>query len=100
MLFSLLCPAIRCRTTKENSLKVAELKFIYSEKATKFREISTIDLTGTTQDKCRVEISQNFVDFSEYMNFTRENIYCSKVVTTEAKKIKNYYILECLPSGN
>ena len=45
------------------------LKFIYSEKATKFYEIFTLLLTGTTQDKIKVEISPNFVAFSEYMNF-------------------------------
>jgi hypothetical protein len=45
------------------------LKFIYSEKAPKFCEISTLLLTGTTQDKSKVEISQNFGAFSEYMNF-------------------------------
>ena len=45
------------------------LKFIYSEKATKFCEISTVDLTVTTLDKSTVEILQNFVAFSEYMNF-------------------------------
>ena len=47
------------------------VKFIYSEKATKFCEISTVDLTVTTEDKFKVEISQNFVAFSEYMNFNR-----------------------------
>ena len=46
-----------------------QVKFIYSEKATKFCEISTLLLTGTTQDKSKVEILQNFVAFSEYMNF-------------------------------
>ena len=45
------------------------LKFINSEKTTKFCEISTLLLTDTTQDKSKVEISQNFVAFSEYMNF-------------------------------
>ena len=45
------------------------IKFIYSEKATKFCEISTADLTVTTKDISTVEISQNFVAFSEYMNF-------------------------------
>ena len=45
------------------------VKFIYSEKATKFCEITTIDMTVTVQDKSMVEISQNFVAFSEYMNF-------------------------------
>ena len=45
------------------------LKFIYSERVTKFSEISTVDLTGTTLDKSTVEILQNFVAFLEYMNF-------------------------------
>ena len=48
------------------------LKFIYSEKATKFCEISTLILTDTTWDKSKVEVLQTFVTFSEYMNF----IYC------------------------
>jgi hypothetical protein len=50
-----------------------KLKFIYSEKVTKFCEISNVDLTVTTRDKSMVEISQKFVAFLEYMNFT--NIY-------------------------
>ena len=45
------------------------LKFIYFEKVTKFCETFTLLLTGTTQDKSKVKISQNFVAFSEYMNF-------------------------------
>ena len=43
------------------------IKFIYSEKATNFCKISTVDLTYV---KSTVEISQNFAAFSEYMNFT------------------------------
>ena len=36
-------------------LKPAKVvKFIYSEKATKFCKISTVDLTGTTKDKSKV----------------------------------------------
>ena len=46
------------------------LKFIYSEKATNFCEISTVDLSYVVMVKSTVEISQNFVAFSEYMNFT------------------------------
>ena len=46
------------------------LKFIYSEKATKFCEIFTLLLTVCTVVKSKVKISQNFVAFSEYMNFT------------------------------
>ena len=45
------------------------VKFIYSEKATKFSEISTLLLTTVHTVKSKVEISQNFVVFSEYMNF-------------------------------
>ena len=50
------------------------LKFIYSEKATKFCEISTVDLTVTTLDKSMVEILQQFVAFSEYMKFKTRQI--------------------------
>ena len=46
-----------------------KLKFIYYEKATKFCEISTVDLSYVVTVKSTVEISQNFVAFSEYMNF-------------------------------
>ena len=49
------------------------LKFIYSEKATKFCEIFTVDLSYVVPVKSTVEISQNFVAFSEYVNFTKMN---------------------------
>ena len=48
------------------------VKFIYSEKATKFCEISTVDLSYVVTGKSTVDISQNFVAFSEYMNFKTE----------------------------
>ena len=44
--------------------------FICSEKATKFCEISTVDLFYVATVKSTIKISQNFVSFSEYMNFT------------------------------
>ena len=47
--------------------------FIYSEKATKFCEISTLLLSYVVPVKSKVEISQNFVAFSECMNFKWEN---------------------------
>ena len=50
-------------------LKRLIVKFIGSEKVTNFCKISTLLLTGTTQDKSKVEISQKIVAFSEYMNF-------------------------------
>ena len=46
------------------------LKFIYSEKATHFCEISTSNLSYVVT----VEISQNFVAFSEYMNFIKLSV--------------------------
>ena len=52
-----------------------QLKFIYSEKAAKFCEISTLLFTGTTKDKSKLEILQNFVAFLEYMNFTKIQLF-------------------------
>ena len=46
------------------------LKFIYSEKATKFCKIFPLLLTTVHAVKSKGNISQNFVAFSEYMNFT------------------------------
>ena len=60
------CYKVHTNLSKEN---FASLKFIYSEKAIRFWKITTVDLTGTTNDKSSVEISQNFVAFSEYINF-------------------------------
>ena len=47
------------------------LKFIHSEKATKFSEISSLLLNVCTVVKSKVKILQNFVAFSECMNFKR-----------------------------
>ena len=51
------------------NLRFCFIKFIYSEKATKVCKISTLDLTVCSTVKSKVEISQNFVAFSEYMHF-------------------------------
>ena len=45
------------------------VKFIYSEKATKFCEIFPLLLTTVHTVKSKGKILQNFVAFSEYMNF-------------------------------
>ena len=45
------------------------IKFIYSEKATKFWEITTLLMSYVVPVKSKLEILQNFVAFSEYMNF-------------------------------
>ena len=47
------------------------VKFIYSEKATKFCKISTLLLSYVVPVKSKVEISKNFVAFSEYMDFNK-----------------------------
>jgi hypothetical protein len=46
-----------------------KIKFIYSEKATQFCEISTLDFFYVVPVKSTVDILQNFAVFSEYMNF-------------------------------
>ena len=51
------------------------IKFIYSEKATKFCEISNVDLSYVVPVKSTVEILQNFLAFSEYMNFMICNLF-------------------------
>ena len=47
------------------------LKFIYSEKATKFCDIFPLRLTTVHTVKSKGNISQKIVAFSEYMNFTK-----------------------------
>ena len=51
-----------------------ELKFIYSEKATKFCEIFPVLLTTVHTVKSKGKILQNLVSFSEYMNFKLTNV--------------------------
>ena len=51
------------------SYLITTVKFIYSEKATNFCKIFTVDFSHVLPVKSTVEISQNFVIFSEYMNF-------------------------------
>ena len=50
-------------------MEIPVLKFIYSEKATTFWDISTLLLSHVVPVKSKVEILQNFVAFSEFMNF-------------------------------
>ena len=45
-----------------------------SEKAKKFCEISTLLFSYVVSFKSKVEISQNFVTFPEYMNFTYKTL--------------------------
>ena len=58
------------------------LKFIYSEKATKFCKIFTLLLSSVAPVKSKVKILQNFEAFSEYMNFKNGEKYKSKQTIT------------------
>ena len=60
------------------------LKFIYSEKATKFCEISTSYVLPV---KSKVEISQNFVAFSEYINFTYPTTIMARILINIQLKV-------------
>ena len=51
------------------------IKFIYSEKATKFYKIFTLLLSYVVPVKSKVKISQNFVAFSEYINFNTTPLF-------------------------
>ena len=48
---------------------------MYSDKATKFWEIFTLLLSYVVPVKSKVKISQNFVAFSEYMNFNIQQLF-------------------------
>ena len=62
--------------------KVKVLKFIYSEKATKFCTISTVDLTGTTLDKSRL----GQICGGEYAKFCGLLRMCSEIFCKVLKK--------------
>ena len=53
----------------------SKLKFIYSEKATKFCEIFTLLLSYVVSVKSTVKILQNFWAFSEYMNLKGSSMF-------------------------
>ena len=52
------------------NILLEKVKFIYSKTSTKFCEIFTLLLIVSTVVKSKGKISQNFVAFPEYMNFT------------------------------
>ena len=79
-----------CAITSLDEIR-AYLKFVYSEKATKFCEIFTLLLSTVHTDKSKVEILQNFVTFSEYLNFTKILIQHLKVpMLSNSKKVHMY----------
>ena len=64
-----------CIVFLKRSVEYVHVKFIYSEKATKFCEIFTLHLSYVVPVKSKVKILQNFVAFSEYMNFTKNTFW-------------------------
>ena len=65
----------------------------YSEKATKLCELFTLLLTTVHTVKSKVKISQDFVAFSEYMNFKAiENIV--------HRNIKFLYVFKKIQASN
>ena len=63
------------------------LKFIYSEKAIQFWEIFHLLLTTVHKVKSKGKIWQNFVAFSEYMNFNfNKHFHCAQQLKSTSKK--------------
>ena len=78
------------KITKQQHLFLELVKFIYSEKAKKFCEISTLLLSYVMPVKSKLEISQNFVVFSEYMNFKLKKFISAKQI---ACTMNNIYLI-------
>ena len=70
---------------KNRALLQVKLKFMYSEKATKFCEIFPLLLTVCTVVKSKGKISQNFVAFSEYMNFNNIRVMKFRLQVLKSK---------------
>ena len=64
----MVCFCFSIRVFCKYIISFIQLQLIYSEKATKFWEISTVDLSYAVPVKTTVDILQNFEAFSEYMN--------------------------------
>ena len=89
--------SLKVEKSQKNSLimysQKKTTKFIYFEKATKFCEISIVDLSYEVPVKSAVEILQSFVAFSEYMNRTKK--FSISAPTSEKwsnQKIKALYL--------
>ena len=67
------------------------LKFIYSEKATKFCEISTLLLSYVVPVKSKIEISQNFVAFSKCMNFIKISVHHQEIAIGNFENVDYHF---------
>ena len=80
------------------------IKFMYSDKATKFCEIFTFLLFYILPVKSKVKILQNFVGFSKYMKFTKDNlfsIFVNNFLTILISLLTRlyYFVLQCTYRG-
>ena len=80
-----------CLLKFDRNILARFLKFKYSEKATQFCEIFTLLLSYVVPVKSKVKISQNFVAFSEYLNFkiSRDRLMLGTHLTSG---IKSFFI--------
>ena len=78
------------------------LKFIYSEKATKFCEVFPLLLTAVHSVKSKGKTSQNSVAFSEYMNFDcrKEKMQAGKINKIGIKLSDEYAFRSSIQANN
>ena len=90
-LLGIVCPFQLFRTknhlTTSHKIPINWVEFVYSEKAKKFCKISTLLVSTVHTDKSKVEISQNFVAFSEYMNFKKKRLKSETCVSANYEKL-------------
>ena len=91
-------------STPELKINEGNLKFNYLEKAAKFCEIFALLLSYVVPVKSKVKISQNFVTFSDYMNFKNNEIseVCTVLVLHKyvSLDMNDQYILQTLQRVN
>ena len=76
-----------CKMLVMMILMALALKLIYSEKATQFCEIFLLLLTVCTAVKSKGKILQNFVAFSEYVNFKIWKCFWQKKTKNKVKSM-------------
>ena len=97
---------ILCNSVTQNRLSRTSyflesyIKFLYSEKATKFCEIFTLLLTLCTVVKSKVKITQNFVAFSlVYTTIFLSNFQGKRINNLLEDVMKQQYTTSFLPAG-
>ena len=87
-----ICWILKAKIKAINSINVhTDLSYTWSLEATKFCEISTLLLSYVVPVKSKVEISQKFWAFSEYMNFRKIQNRKWEVLKAVKKNWRNVY---------